>query len=305
MNKLYRTFCVFIMTTFIAYSSLVGANPGDASKNDKVAAANTLHSGNYGVGVTPAIYLVNFMLMYMASPSAAASMPAYRTPIPLELSDCLDENPGGCSYFEYAKYFNERGFSPKQDKRCSLPEVCHTDPKWEVLAPPVATKLEHINQPLGLERAEEIAKSLKMEKSMVLTDREFQCMIGTPEERTDAQQTLLSCIINLGNSSGATNIPLSSYGLAITDPLTNPNSPAGRPAGDVGSLCAPLEPCLEFNELFAGPLERIALQCGWEKKFNQLIFRTPFIRLVEDASPCQESGGSLVGGACTIVPVCK
>jgi len=143
---------------------------------------------------------------------------------------------------------------------------------------------------------------------MILTDREFQCTI-TPDptedqETIDKKQTILSCLNNLSNSTGATNIPLSSYGLAITDPLTNPDALLGAVAGNAQSLCAPQAPCLEFDNLFVGPLEKIALSCGWEKKLDRMLLRTPFVRILKDAAPCQEFAGSKDGGACTVEPEC-
>jgi hypothetical protein len=254
---------------------------------------------------------VNFVLLYIASPSDAANMPAYRTPIPLQLSECLDEKPTGCSYFEFARFFDDRAFRAKasRDKKCSLPPICQTSPEWERLAPPVATKLEQINEPLGMERADEIAGSLGIQKDMILTDRELQCTIGasgrvTPDpEPTDDQKTILACLENLSNSTGATNIPLSSYGLAITDPLTNPNALPGDVEGDVQSLCAPRAPCLEFNDLFVGPLEKIAINCGWEKKLDRMLLRVPFARILADAKPCQDTAREM-NEACTVEPVC-
>jgi hypothetical protein len=46
-------------------------------------------SGN-GVVVTPAVYLINFLPLYISNPNEATNMPAYRTPIPADLSDCLE-----------------------------------------------------------------------------------------------------------------------------------------------------------------------------------------------------------------------
>src|SRR5947199_6752882 len=50
----------------------------------------------YAPSVTPAIYLVNFVILYMANPDLAAYMPAYKAPIPKPLVDCLEQNPMGC-----------------------------------------------------------------------------------------------------------------------------------------------------------------------------------------------------------------
>src|SRR6266496_5114729 len=49
----------------------------------------------YTPSVTTAVYLVNFLLLYMANPDLTAYMPAYRAPIPQPLVDCLEQNPMG------------------------------------------------------------------------------------------------------------------------------------------------------------------------------------------------------------------
>jgi hypothetical protein len=51
----------------------------------------------YAPSVTAAVYLVNFLLLYMANPDLAAYMPAYRAPIPQPVVDCLEQNPMGCT----------------------------------------------------------------------------------------------------------------------------------------------------------------------------------------------------------------
>ena len=52
----------------------------------------------YAPSVTTDVYLVNFLLLYMANPDLAAYMPAYRAPIPQPLVDCLEQNPMGCPW---------------------------------------------------------------------------------------------------------------------------------------------------------------------------------------------------------------
>jgi len=250
----------------------------------------------YGVGVTPAVYFVNFLLLYISNPNQAAKMPAYRTPIPMALSDCLESDPEGCSYSAYARFFDD---SAKGSKCCSWPTDCQTDPKWERLAPSVASRSEQINEPLGMERANRLAALLGIDKSMILTDQEYECTIGVPP-RGDDRKLIYACINNLTNSNGNTNIPLSSYGLAITDDRNG-----DVPAGDVQSLCAPNAPCLVFNELFDGPLERIATVCGWEKKLDRMVAETPFGEFAQDGGKCQEFAGSKSGGPCIVEPVCR
>jgi hypothetical protein len=288
MTKRYPLLrAVLVSATIMALSGAAGA--GNANQNAQPEP--------YGVGVTPAVYLINFMLMYIASPNQAANMPAYRAPIPSDLADCLDQNPLNpekCTYFEYANTFADaplRG-SVNQTKNCRLPPVCRTAPKWERLAPSVAKHPDQINQPLGLARANEIAEALLIDKSMILTDREYECTMGIPP-RTPNRQIIFSCLNNLTNSNGNTNIPLSSYGLALNND------------GDVQSLCAPNAPCLVFNDLFGGDLQKIALECGWAKKLDKMYALTPFKNVLMDAEPCQESAGSLDGKACIVDSVCR
>ncbi len=244
----------------------------------------------YGVPVTPAVYLVNFLLLYIANPSEAANMPAYRTAIPVELYDCLKDNPQGCPFDQFEGFFDNQDI----DNGASiLPSECRAEPKWEVLAPSVAKHPDQINEPLGAQRADRLARRLGIDKSMILTDAEYQCTIGPPATRTQDQETIFQCINNLTNSNGNTDIPLSSYGLAITDD------------GNVQSLCAPQAPCLVFNDLFAGPLEKIAFNCGWERKLESMVRATPFFRFVDRGHRCQVFGGAATGGACVVetIPV--
>jgi hypothetical protein len=316
MYKLLRTLgALAVITTLIASSSLVAAGEqgrGNSAKPSQSALGirDLPESGNYGVGVTPAIYLINFLLLYISSPRDAANMPAYRTPIPLELTECLDENSTGCSYFEYARFFDDRAFRAKaiRDRKCSLPDSCQTTPEWTALAPPVATKLEQINEALGLERADEIATSLGIEKDMILTDRELLCTTtaqpSDDQETIDNKATMLACLNNLSNSTGATNIPLSSYGLALTDPMTNPSAPPGAPEGNAQSLCAPRAPCLVFNDLFVGPLQKVAVSCGWEQKLDRMLEAAPFGGIFNDAMTCQD-GARDRNDACTVEPNCS
>lgn len=297
MDKRSRFLSVFAaIATLIVFSSVVDAgeggqvnvphsHPGNPAIVSQAASESSCVLGeSYGVAVSPAVYLVNFLLLYIANPSEAANMPAYRAAIPSELYDCLQENPEGCPYAEFEGFFDNQDI----DNGASiLPSECRADPKWEVLAPSIAKHPDQINEPLGIKRAEKLARRLGIDRSMILTDAEYQCTIGTPPRNAN-QQTIFQCIQNLTNSNGNTDIPLSSYGLAITD------------QGDVQSLCAPQAPCLVFNDLFAGPLEKIAFECGWERKLDSMVRATPFSRLVNRGHRCQVFGGAQVGGACIV-----
>src|SRR5438128_8927705 len=91
----------------------------------------------YAPSVTPAIYLVNFVILYMANPDLAAYMPAYKAPIPQPLVDCLEQNPTGtgCPYADYRQYFENPHGGGDRNKECFWPDVCQENAKWSRLAP--------------------------------------------------------------------------------------------------------------------------------------------------------------------------
>ena len=87
-----RTVAILPVTVAIAVSIWAGplaAQPPAASHSHEVA------NQVYAPSVTTAVYLVNFLVMYMATPDLAAYMPAYKAPIPQPLVDCLEQNPMG------------------------------------------------------------------------------------------------------------------------------------------------------------------------------------------------------------------
>ena len=99
-----RTLGILSVTLGIAVffsPSPLAAQHAQASRNHD--AANEVYSPS----LTPAIYLVNFLLLYMANPDIAAYMPAYKAPIPQPVVDCLEQNPTGtgCPYADYRQYF--------------------------------------------------------------------------------------------------------------------------------------------------------------------------------------------------------
>ena len=305
MNKRSAFLAPFVVVATLVASSGVGA-AGEAGQTkalrvDPPNVVGTAANGKgrpaqfYGVGLAAPVYFVNFLLLYIANPNEAANMPAYRAPLPTALSDCLESHPAGCNYTLFADSFDD---GAKGDKSCGWPTECLTSRKGEDLAPNVARRGDQINEPLGLERANRIAELLGIEKSMILTDQEYECTIGVAPRDTD-RQTIFSCINNLTTSNGNTNIPLSSYGLAITDDRNG-----SVPAGDVQSLCAPNAPCLVFNDLFSGPLERIAAVCGWDTKLARMVAETSFGEFADDGSKCQEFAGSKSGGPCIVEAVC-
>src|SRR5215472_8938993 len=195
----------------------------------------------YAPSVTPAIYLVNFLLLYMANPDIAAYMPAYKAAIPQPVVDCLEQNPSGCQYADYHQYFDDPHDGGDQNRECFWPEVCQENARWARLAPRKFRQAGDINEPLGRRRADQLAHLLGLDEGMILTDAEYHCLIGTPPRDHD-REIIFRCIYNLTNSSGNAAIPLSSYGLNVTD------------EGNIRSICAPGSPCLEFNGLFGGRL---------------------------------------------------
>lgn len=212
-------------------------------------------------------------------------MPAFRAPLPQALSDCLRQNPQGCQWDTFKPYFVNSSQN-SGDGQASLHLAqwgtnCQmTNQQLQNLAPSAYTLTSQINQPLGLARATTMAQALNIQKNMILTPEEYQCMIGSdPLKRTSAQQTIYQCIYNLTNTEGNSGheTPLASYGLNIT---TNRL---------VQSVCAPASPCLDFNQLFVGPLQEIATQCGFEDKLHSLVSNTSFSEIITQAQQCQSN----------------
>lgn len=248
----------------------------------------------FGVPLTPAVYLINFLFLYMANPDDAANMPAYMAPLPPAFVTCLRENPTGCPWDEYEQYFvlGEPGGPTRATSRCQcqwLPD-CQLPDLQELSAQRYEVPGQ-INQPLGAARAAEMARVLGLDDSMVLSDDEYECVIGT-EPRTPNQEIIFECIGDLTNSIGNADVPLSSYGLDITSD------------GLLRSNCAPEAPCLEFNALLAGPLEKIMAACGAEEKFVAMIARTPFLEFGELGGACQDNSkpACIVDAQCTRTP---
>jgi len=238
----------------------------------------TVYVEPFGVPVSPAIFLVNFILLYVSNPEIAANMPAYRAALPQEVYECLVENPDGCPYTDMAQYFDEQALESggSRNKNTSWPSSCQTDPKWQSLAPPEYQQADQINQPLGKEKADRLARLLGIDQDMILTDEEYECMIGIPP-RGPAREIIFVCTNDLTNSNGNAVIPLSSYGLSIDA------------QGDVRSNCAPQAPCLLFNQLAKGPLEAIAKECGFTDKLLRVVNETPFIEFVNETPECQHT----------------
>ena len=159
---------------------------------------------------------------------------------------------------------------------------------WQRLAPRKYRTPDQINQPLGIKRANRMGRLMGVAEDMILTDEEYQCLIGSPP-RTDDQKIVFECVGNLTNPIGNAEIPLSSYGLSITHD------------GLVQSNCAPGAPCIEFNDLLGGPLEKIALECGLFEKFLGMVIETPFLEFADEGNTCQSNSDT----ACTVGTRCR
>ena len=129
----------------------------------------------YAPSVTTAVYLVNFLLLYMANPDLAAYMPAYRAPIPQAIVDCLEQNPMGCPYADYRRYLDQQVFD---NRECFWPNVCQESARWASLAPRKLTRRQQLNEPLGRRRADQLAHLLGMDEGMIFTPTEYQCLIA-------------------------------------------------------------------------------------------------------------------------------
>jgi len=233
----------------------------------------------YGPPISPAIYLVNFLILYMVNPHEAAKMPAYKAPIPKAVVACLEQHPNGCPYVAFEHLFEQQTFRDRgiPPNKCIWPVECQLERKFVRLAPHRAISGKQINKPLGMKRAAQLAQALGIDESMILTEKQYRCLIGTPGSRTNDQQTFFLCIRQLTNSKGNAAIPLSSYGLYVNND------------GDVRSVCAPNAPCLDVNALLVGPFEQIALECGFLSKFLRLLNQTPLLRLIPGGFACQDA----------------
>ena len=100
-----RTRTVSVLSVTLAIAVVVSAGPLAAQP---VEASQSHQAANevYAPSLTPAIYLVNFLLLYMANPDIAAYMPAYKAPIPQPVVECLEHNQMGCPYADYHQYFD-------------------------------------------------------------------------------------------------------------------------------------------------------------------------------------------------------
>lgn len=284
MEQMRRWVLGFIGAMLLATSPVTAQNrPDDLS----------ISGPDYGVALTPDVYFVNFLFMYWSNPQNAAKMPAYRAPIPDEFANCLLLHPEGCRYADYQQYFDGRTSCRNGNRgdTCRWTSECQLEPSLERLAPPEFSSADQINDPLGTARATRLARALGIEKDFLLTADQYQCLIGTGGRRSAAQDTIVACIGELTNSKGAADIPLSSYGLALDNPLQGSGSL-------VRSVCAPQAPCLRMNSVLEGPLELLAGQCGFADKLGKLSVKTQLLQFAIRGNSCQSSSIASSGGAC-------
>jgi hypothetical protein len=230
----------------------------------------------FGVPLAPPIYFVNFLFLYFSNPATAALMPAYRVPLPQQVYKCLLENPDGCPYDQMARFFRQQAADKKVHRNGNTvwPSSCQTTEQWQPLAPPEYQHPDQINEPLGNEKADQLAQALGIEQDMILTDTEYQCVMGVPP-RDPAQEILYACFIDFTASKGnGIVVPFSSYGLNLNE------------QGNVLSLCAPHAPCLEANKVFL-QLKDIAQECGFENKLERLVSETPILKFIDEGGECQ------------------
>jgi hypothetical protein len=201
-------------------------------------------------------------------------------PLPQQVYKCLLANPDGCPYDEMARFFRRQAADKMvgRDINTVWPQSCQTTGQWQALAPPVYQHPDQINQPLGDEKADQLAQALGIEQDMILTDSEYLCVLGVPP-RDLAREDLYVCFIDFTASKGnGVVFPFTSYGLNLNE------------HGDVLSLCAPRAPCLEANKVFLR-LREIADECGFTSKLERLLSQTPVLQFITEGGQCQADSG--------------
>jgi hypothetical protein len=129
-----RTLAVLSVILAIAVSLWAGAL---AAQESEVSQSLQDTTEFYGPPISPAIYLVNFLLLYMVNPRVAANMPAYKAPIPKAVVARLEQNPSGCPYAAFEHLFGEQtsGHPRLLPNKCFWPVECQLERKFVRLAP--------------------------------------------------------------------------------------------------------------------------------------------------------------------------
>src|SRR4029077_4941858 len=121
-----RTVLIPSLTLTIAVSLCAGPL---AAQESEVSQSLQDTTEFYGPPISPAIYLVNFLLLYMVNPRVAADMPAFKAPIPKAVAPCLEQNPSGCPYIAFEHLFDKQtsGNRRLHPNKCFWPVECQLE----------------------------------------------------------------------------------------------------------------------------------------------------------------------------------
>ena len=136
IKNFMQTRTVTIQSVILALAVFFSAGPLTAQELE-VSESHQGATEFYGPPISPAIYLVNFLLLYMVNPRVAANMPAYKAPIPKAVVACLEQNPGGCPYVALEHLFKKQtsGSRRLRPNKCFWPVECQLERKFVRLAP--------------------------------------------------------------------------------------------------------------------------------------------------------------------------
>ena len=268
-----RTVSILSLTLAMAVFFWVGplvAQPSEAPRSHKTP------NEVYAPSVTPAIYLINFLFLYMANPDLAAYCRHIERPFLNRSSIVWSKIQGAAPMLIIT--------NPSRIPTVALIKTGSASGRrfarrCEMGAPGAAqiqTGCRH-QRAIGEGASGSIRSSPRHGRRHDPDAGETSVLIGIPPRDHD-REIIFRCIYNLTNSTGNAAIPLSSYGLNVNEQR------------DIRSVCAPDAPCLEFNSLFGGRLEVIAAECGFLDKLLRVETETPLLQFVQDGNPCQESG---------------
>src|SRR5260221_9192045 len=130
MQTFMRTRAIATLAVILAIAVFPCA-PRLAAQQLEASPSHATTNEFYAPSVTPAIYLINFLFLYIANPDVAANLPAYKAPIPQPVVDCLNQNPTGCPYAAFRQYFSEPAGVGGGNGECFWPDVCQEEMKWE------------------------------------------------------------------------------------------------------------------------------------------------------------------------------
>ena len=159
MKKSIQTRFVAALVVVLGLAIFFRANPL-AEQHLEAAPNRAVTTQYYAPSLTPSIYLINFLFLYIANPDVAAYLPAYRAPFPQPVADALEQNPAGIPYAAFRQYFETPAIGGGQNRECSWTDVCQEEAKWEHLAPRKYRQPDQLNEPLGKKRADQLAHLL-------------------------------------------------------------------------------------------------------------------------------------------------